>query len=435
LKAEELDDAVPNGSAPAGEGLIFLSTAAEPTLAAGPEDLANVYRLSDPALSELPLNQLLQELLVRTKDILRADTVAILLLDEDRETLTVRAAKGLEEGVAAGVRIPVGKGFAGRIAAGRRPIFIADVNHADVLNPILRQKGVRSLLGVPLILEGDVIGVLHVGSLQPREFTNEDAAVLQLAAAQVAPTIERARLFDALERQYRLALALQRSLLPERLPNLPGVSVASRYLPARDEVGGDWYDVIELSAGRLGIAIGDVVGHGVRAATLMGQLRTGLRAYALEGHGPAEVLAQLDHLMQTMRGRGMATTTYGVFDPTSLVLRFASAGHPPPAILPRAGEPRFIEVQPSPPLGILPHGACVESEVTIAAGDIVLFYTDGLVEARGQSLSDRLERLLEAARGAGSPEIACRQVTRSLVPPEGGTDDIALVALQNTAPS
>jgi serine phosphatase RsbU (regulator of sigma subunit) len=414
--------------------MTFLGTAGEPTEGASPEALGNLYRLSDPALSELTFAPLMEELLDRVKEILDVDTVAILLLDEEEEALGVRAAKGLEEGVSAGVRIPIGKGFAGRIAAERTPIFIADVDHADVLNPILRARGVRSLLGVPLVLEGEVIGVLHVGSLRPREFTNEDVVVLQLAAAQIAPGIERARLFDALEQQYRLGIALQRSLLPERLPHVPGVSVASRYLPARGEVGGDWYDVIELSGGRLGVAIGDVVGHGVRAATLMGHLRTGLRAYALEDHRPAEVLARLDHLMRTIRGRIMVTTSYGVFDPETFVLLIASAGHPPPVILPPSGEPRLLEVEPCPPLGILPHGSCPETEFTVGPEDIVLFYTDGLIEVRGEPLVDGLERLLEAVRGARSPEMACRQVTQTLVPPGGAADDIALVALQNTAP-
>src|SRR5439155_4543772 len=123
-----------------------------------------------------------------------------------------------------------------------------------------RQSGIRSMLGVPLIVEADLLGVLHVGTLQLRTFTNEDAALLQLAASRAAFAIERARLFEALEREHRVAVTLQRSLLPDRLPDLVGVRVAARYFPARDEVGGDWYDVIDLPGGQVGIAIGDVVG-------------------------------------------------------------------------------------------------------------------------------------------------------------------------------
>ena len=161
-----------------------------------------------------------------------------------------RAAKGLRERrSSAASACPIGGGFAGRIAAERTPIYIADVNYAEILNPILRKKGIRSLLGVPLILDGKSIGVLHVGTLRPREFTNDHAALLQVVAQRAAPAIERARLYEELDRVHRSAVALQRSLLPEGLPEIVGVDLAARYRPARDEVGGDWYDVIDLPGG------------------------------------------------------------------------------------------------------------------------------------------------------------------------------------------
>jgi transcriptional regulator with GAF, ATPase, and Fis domain len=256
----------------------------------GSAETHDLYRLSDPLLSELGLNELLDELLLRVQQALDVDTVAILLFDKSSQELVARAAKGIEEEVEQGVRIPIGRGFAGRIAAERVAIFIEDVDHADILNPILREKGIRSLLGVPMIVEGNVTGVLHVGSLHAREFTASDAAVLQLAAVRAAPAIERTQLYAALEHEHRVAVVLQRSLLPRRLPTVVGLSVAARYLPARDEVGGDWFDVIELPPGHVGIAIGDVVGHGTSAAALMGQLRTALHAYAIESHGPARTL-------------------------------------------------------------------------------------------------------------------------------------------------
>src|SRR5579875_3768383 len=226
------------------------------------EQVRLLYSLSDPALSELELDDFLNELLARVQEALSVDTVAILLFDESSQQLVARAATGIEEEVERGVRIPAGRGFAGRIAAERVAIFIADVDHADILNPILRQKGIRSLLGVPLIVEGTLIGVLHVGSLRPRTFGQRDLALLQVAAARAAPGIERAQLLTALRHEQRVAMTLQRSLLPKRLVERLDVSADSRYVPASDEVGGDWYDMFELDGGRLGIAIGDVVGHG-----------------------------------------------------------------------------------------------------------------------------------------------------------------------------
>jgi anti-sigma regulatory factor (Ser/Thr protein kinase)/putative methionine-R-sulfoxide reductase with GAF domain len=413
-----------------GHGQVFLGIGDEATIDDSSGRLEHIYRLADPALSELALEPLLAELLARAKDILGVDTVAILLLDEDGKELVARAAKGIEEEVERGVRIPVGGGFAGRIAAGRRPIYIADVNHADILNPILREKGIRSLLGVPLLVEGAALGVLHVGTVTPRVFTNADAAVLQLAAAQAAPAIDRARLFEALDREHRSAVALQRSLLPDRLPDLVGIETAARYLPARDEVGGDWYDVIDLPGGDVGLAIGDVAGHGLRAAALMGQLRSALRAYALEGHGPAETLKRVDRLLQTISGRGMATAAYAIVDPATGALRHSTAGHPPPVIVRAGQDAQLMEIKPAPPLGSLPFAAYHEAHDTLAPGDGILLYTDGLIERRGEPLTDGLERLRAAATAPATAERLCQRVVELLVPREGGEDDIAVVALR-----
>jgi anti-sigma regulatory factor (Ser/Thr protein kinase)/putative methionine-R-sulfoxide reductase with GAF domain len=390
-----------------------------------------MYRLTDPELSELTLEPLLAALLERTKEILDVDTVAVLLIDENERELVARAAKGLEEEVERGVRIPIGAGFAGRIASERCPIFIADAERAEIMNPILREKGLRSLLGVPLIVEARAVGVLHVGTLTPRTFTNEDAALLQLAAAQAAPAIERARLFDALDREHRNAVALQRSLLPEGLPDIAGIDVAARYLPARDEVGGDWYDVIELPHGLVGFAIGDVAGHGIRAAALMGQLRTGLRAYALEGHGPGETLKRLDRLLQTIRGGGMATAAYGVIEPDTGTLRLATAGHPPAVRISASGEARLMESTSAPPLGTLPYPTYREVETILGPGETILMYTDGLVERRGEALTIGLERLRQAASGPPGAEVLCQRVVQTLVPALAGADDVAVVALRN----
>jgi anti-sigma regulatory factor (Ser/Thr protein kinase)/putative methionine-R-sulfoxide reductase with GAF domain len=409
---------------------VFLGTGDLPSLDRSTGQLEHIYRLADPALAELALEALLDELLTRAKDILSVDTAAILLLDDDAQELVARAAKGLEEEVERGVRIPVGAGFAGRIAAGRRPIYIADVNHAEILNPILRMKGVRSLLGVPLLVEGATLGVLHVGTVTPREFTNGDAALLQLAAAQAAPAIDRARLFDALDREHRSAVALQRSLLPDRLPDLVGIDTAARYLPARDEVGGDWYDVIDLPSGQVGLAIGDVAGHGLRAASLMGQLRAGLRAYALEGTSPGDTLKRLDRMLQTISGRGMATAAYVVVDPATGALRYASAGHPPPVIVRGGRDAHLLGITAAPPLGSLPFSSFPEVEDKLASNDTILLYTDGLIERRSESLTTGLERLRAVAAMSASADQLCQRIIEQLVPPGGGDDDIAVVALR-----
>lgn len=169
------------------------------------DQLNRLQAVTDIALAHLELEELLGQLLVRVRDALLADTCAILMLDNETDELVARAAVGIEEEVETGVRIPLGGGFAGRVAATKAPVILPDVDHSDVLNPILLQKGIKSLLGVPLLISGDVLGVMHVGSLTPREFDAADVELLQLVGDRVALAIEHARAFDA-ERKARLRL-------------------------------------------------------------------------------------------------------------------------------------------------------------------------------------------------------------------------------------
>jgi signal transduction histidine kinase len=168
--------------------------------AAPGETLRKLQAVTEAALAHLSLEQLLDELLTRVRDALDADTCAVLLLDNGGDELVARAAKGLEEEVEQRVRIPVGRGFAGRVVAERAPVIIPDLNHAHVVNPILREKGLKSLLGVPLIAHGEILGVIHVGALQRRDFTPEDVELLQVVADRVALGVERALIHEELTR-------------------------------------------------------------------------------------------------------------------------------------------------------------------------------------------------------------------------------------------
>ncbi|HEV2591012.1 MAG TPA: GAF domain-containing protein [Gaiellaceae bacterium] len=158
--------------------------------------IENVQRVTDAALAHLEVDELLAKLLPRIREILRADTCAVLLLDVERNELVARAALGIEEEVEQGVRIPVGRGFAGNVVAQRRPIILPDLDTATVWNPILREKGIKSMVGVPLLVGDDALGVLHVGTLSPRVFTVEDVELLTIVAERVALAIERARVHE-----------------------------------------------------------------------------------------------------------------------------------------------------------------------------------------------------------------------------------------------
>ena len=388
--------------------------------------LQAIQRVTDAALAYLSLDELLTELLERITEILSTDTAAILLLEETGEMLAARAAKGIEEEVEQGVRIPVGRGFAGRVAAERRPIFIPDVDRADILNPILRQKGIRSLLGVPLLVEGRVIGVLHVGSLVPRTFTPADRDLLQLAADRAALAIEHARLYE----QHRVTESVQRSLLPQRIERIAGLDVSARYLPAATTtgLGGDWYDVFPVGGGRVGAAIGDVVGRGLPAATLMAQLRTALRAYAFDGHPPAHVIDRVNRMLVHIAPSTMTTAAYLVLDLEDQSLTMVTAGHPPPLVVRPDGRAMYLTPEAGVALGVSRGSRYREERFDFPAGSTLLLYTDGVIEVRGESLDQGLERLRALAEGVHDPVQLCDAVLDRLVAGGKPADDVALLA-------
>jgi GAF domain-containing protein/anti-sigma regulatory factor (Ser/Thr protein kinase) len=387
--------------------------------------LEALQRVTDAALAYLPQEALLSELLIRIREILRADTAAILMLDETGRLLRARAAKGIEEEVEQGVTIPVGQGFAGRIAAERRAIFIPDVDHADVMNPLLREKGIRSLLGVPLLIEGRPLGVLHVGTLTPREFTDEDRELLQSAADRAALAIEHAQLSE----QRRLAEALQRRLLPRRITGIPGVEIASRYLPAGESLGGDWYDAFTLAPGKIVLAVGDVVGHGLGAAATMAQMRTALRAYAVDGHPPGEVVERVNKMMWQLGPSSMTTLAYLIIDPVAESVELVTAGHPPPLVIAPDGTAEYLPLTGGIALGASELARYETNTHSLPLGASVMLYTDGLVETRGVPIDDGLERLREVAVEAEGPEALCAAAIARLVP-ESPADDIAMIVAQ-----
>src|SRR4051812_43600525 len=291
--------------------------------------LRRIETVTEPALGHLDVSDLLDELLDRVRELLNVDTAAVLLLDPSGTELIATAARGIEEEVHQGVRVPLGRGFAGRIAADKHPVIIERVDHTNVLNPLLRDQGIQSLLGVPLLSAGSVLGVLHVGTLHQRIFTEADVQLLQLVAERVTVATQS----RTAEIEHSAARALQRSLLPGALPTVPGLSLAARYVAGESAgLGGDWYDAFPLPSGALFLVIGDVVGRGLRAAVVMGRLRSTVRAYALTTSDPARILSLVDHKLQYFEAGEMATVLVAIFDPTLARVEVSSAGHPPPVV-------------------------------------------------------------------------------------------------------
>jgi PAS domain S-box-containing protein len=241
-----------------------------------------------------------------------------------------------------------------------------------------------------------------------------------------------ARLLEVYEREHKIAETLQRSLLPERLPQIEGIELAARYLPGvrGAAIGGDWYDVLERPDGRVALVVGDVVGHGLRAAATMGQLRNAFRAYGLVESSPSEVVARINRLVMTGVEEVMATVLYLVLDRETGELSFSAAGHPPPLVLAPDG-PRFLEGGRSVPIGAADPAVFREATAVLAPGSSLLLYTDGLVERRDEPLDRRLDKLAEVAGAAGEGlDTLCERVIEAVLGEGDPGDDVALLAVR-----
>ena len=288
-------------------------------------------------------------------------------------------------------------------------------------------EGVCSTVFAPLVARGRVLGVAgFTRAPSSRPFDDLDRTLAEQLAARAATAVDNARLY-AKERS--TALTLQRSLLPHDSPRLTGVEVASRYLPGSvaTEVGGDWYDVIPLSCGRVALVVGDVMGRGLRAAASMGQLRTAVRTLAVLDLTPDDVIAQLDHVAGNFDGVQLATCLYAVFDPVARSLTYASAGHLPPAVLRPDGDVTFLRLPSGAPLAV--GGVPFESEcIELTDGSTVVLYTDGLVESRLRDVDTGMRELHDAIVAAPRPlEQMCDALLQSMGGQAGSSDDVALL--------
>jgi len=294
-----------------------------------------------------------------------------------------------------------------------------------------RELGLSSLLIVPLIARARTLGALTlVHAESGRRYEEEDLRFAEDLARRAAVAVDNARLYT---REHRAVVTLQQSLLPRQLPDIPGMQFAARYLPATSEVdvGGDWYDAIALADGNVGLVIGDVAGHGLEAAAVMGQFRNALRAYALDGAGPAAAVDRLNRLTRTFEQNDMATLVYGEFDSTVNSLRFVRAGHPPPLVRAPDGTVTGVNGRGSLPVGVAHNSQYEADTLELAPNTTLLLYTDGLVERRGETLEDGIARLERVLSGAPSSlEELCDHVIETAAPDPDRADDIAVLALR-----
>jgi serine phosphatase RsbU (regulator of sigma subunit)/anti-sigma regulatory factor (Ser/Thr protein kinase) len=284
-------------------------------------------------------------------------------------------------------------------------------------------------LGMPLWTGGEVEGVLVVDCTGSAGLSEGEIQLIELAAERASLAIDSARVF---EREHRIAETLQRSLLPESLPELPGIEVAARYLPAAAgaDVGGDWYDCVPLRDDSVALVMGDVVGRGVTAAALVGKLRNALLAYALDGHPAPDVVARLNRFVFDAEERPMATLLYAVYRPSAHALEIVSAGHPPPLVRGPGDTVAELEIVPSVPLGAFQDARFESVTVPLERGSMLVLYTDGLVERREVPIGEGIAALAGVLTATnGSAERACDEIVARLVGGASAADDVALLVL------
>jgi serine phosphatase RsbU (regulator of sigma subunit)/DNA-binding NarL/FixJ family response regulator len=383
-------------------------------------------RLQDVADAAIAVHGRLDrgELLERSLSVIAADAGA-LIVQPGAAPPAIAAARGLD-GVSPATRVD-DHGVTAEVLTAAAPLVIGHVPRGDT-STLSAGGRVASLLAVPLVPDGRWLGVLVAASGLPNRFSEEQARLLALAGERCGRALANAA---AYERERRTAAALQTGLLPQAVPTLRHGEIAVRYLPALGgpAVGGDWYDAIPLPGGRLGLAIGDVTGHGAEAAVRMGQLRTALRAYALEGSAPDVVASRLNALALSLGDDAMATLIYAVLEPSLTAGSFANAGHPPPVRISAGGAEQLI-VRSSLPIGASASTGFGAHPFVLNAGDALCLYSDGLVEQRGEDFPERERTLLEALGTPAAAEVLCERALATLRPHGAAEDDVALLVLR-----
>ncbi|MDX2527456.1 SpoIIE family protein phosphatase [Streptomyces europaeiscabiei] len=314
------------------------------------------------------------------------------------------------------------------------PAFFETRQQLEHLYPMRQDvpDGLGAWAYLPLIASGRPVGTWVLGYADPHPFPADERAVLTSLSGFIAQALERALLYDA---KHQLAHGLQQALLPHSLPSIPGIEAASRYLPATRgmDIGGDFFDLV-LSHGRASAVIGDVQGHNVTAAGLMGQIRTAVRAYTTVGQAPEEVMSSTNRLLIDLGSELFASCLYLRLDPEHGKAVMARAGHPPPLLRRPDGKVRVLDLAGGPLLGIDAAATYPTTEVALAEGSVLALYTDGLIESPGVDIEDALAVLGErlARAGEGPLDSLADSLVRETEAAQERADDVALLLLRAT---
>jgi len=373
-------------------------------------NLETMFRISQVVGSSLQINVVLNRVLDVVQKILEADAVALLMFDPRKATLTTEMARGHVPSSLLHLEIAPGEDLPGHVFQTGEPATVHDL-HAGMqgLAGAVASKELRSLIAVPLLARSRSIGVLMVFSVQPGAFSAEDMGVLQTFAAQAALALDTARLYG---REHEVASVLQRSIIPGALPRFEELEAGSVYNPAGGdaEIGGDYYDIFRAPTGEIWLAIADVCGKGVRAATKTSMIKYSVRALVAAGLDPASVLGEVNRMTAEAGDPSDIVTLWaGYYDPVAGIIEWANGGHPPALVLRTDGS--IEQLGPTGPLlGAMPAVGYESARTAFIAGDTVLLYTDGVTEARQGNTFFGEQRVSQVLAQGGTPDVIARRL-------------------------
>ncbi|GGK30816.1 hypothetical protein GCM10011583_73390 [Streptomyces camponoticapitis] len=403
---------------------------------ARPGNLFRLLHLSSTLTDAVGVEDVTEAVTNQIMPVINAQALALVTADEGR--LHVLGWRGFRGDIAAGFdRLPVTADTpVVRTILSGEPLFSTDGDELRRTSPSVRMDPDKSSFAyLPMFASGRTIGCCVLGYDRRHTFSLDERAVLTSLAGVIAQALERARLYDS---KNQVALGLQAALLPQELPKIPSLQVVVRYLPATDglDIGGDFYDLIRLDDTSAGAVIGDVQGHNVNAAALMGQVRTAVHAYASAGASPDEVLARTNRLLIDSCSTLFTSCLYAHLDLRDNRARLATAGHLPPILLHPDGHTEILDVPTGILLGVEPQPEYRTVDVSLPPGSVLAFYTDGLVEVPGIDLGRSIDELA-AQLGEGDPRsleslsetlVRCAERTRQSF---RGGDDIALLLIKS----
>gem|GEM_PF-2029149 len=399
-------------------------------------ELSILNDLSNVLSQTLDLDTMLKAAIDSMMELLEADGAAIYILDEEKNSLRLGAHKGLSENFVANSRIiPVGERLPGRVVETGHSLIIENLADSADFEATVVNEAFASLIGAPIKSKGKTIGSFPLGSRHPGKFSKGDATLLESIGNELGVAMENSRLYAA---QLNIAESLQRSMLPAFIPSIPGAEIGVMYSSATEEakVGGDFYDIFDID-GRFALIIGDVSGKGIAAAAYTSMVKYALRAYLYQDPSPAHAISQVNGFVRRQVDHAVFITAFcAIYEPETGVLAYVNAGHPYPCLLDNTAEKCTFLTTNDPAIGIIADYAYREKSIQVRLGNLLVAYTDGVLEARADSEffgEGRLEETLLETIGKHAQETANSIIDACLAFSRGRlTDDIALLVMKRT---